>query len=147
MDREDSQYLKEIIEEYNKSIQRIARRIEEIWKETMQREVYDVYDPKEYERTFQLRDRVTSKVINDTLYVYADTDNMEYYSFGRKDKPVNADAVVHFIDVGHDTYAPYEGDIDMMRHYPARHIIEKFANRVKQEFPGYKIQVYRDTMV
>jgi hypothetical protein len=147
MDKEDREYLNKIIKEYNKMVKQMSERIEQIWKEVIQNEVYDVYDPKEYERTFQLRDKVTSKLVNDTLYVYADVDNMEYFSFGRQDKPVSADAVIHFLDVGHDTYAPFEGDTDMLRHYPARHIIEKFANRVKQEYPEYKIQVFRDTMI
>lgn len=147
MDKEDKEYLDAIIKEYEKSVREMASNIESIWKEIVQNYVYDVYDPKWYERTFQLRDKIVSKVVNDTLYVYLDTDNMEYYSFGRKDYPVDANIPIHVVDVGHDTISPFEGDVDMFRHYPARHILKIFYDRVKQEYPQYKIQVFRDTIL
>jgi hypothetical protein len=151
MDKDDEVYFNELIKQYNKDINKISERIKQIWRETVQEDVYDIYDPKYYadkhgNRTNQLKDKVTSKLENGILYVYADTEDMNYYSFGDKDKPVNAEAVVHFVDVGHNYGdSPFPNDYDNFYHYEGRRFIEKFAERVKQEYPEYEIQVFRDT--
>jgi hypothetical protein len=39
--------------------------------------VYQAYQPKIYERTYELRDNVTAKIVGDTLFVYVDDQGMD----------------------------------------------------------------------
>jgi hypothetical protein len=142
-------YIKEFEKELENQIDvylnQIKDDIKRTWSDTVQSEVYDIYDPVKYERTNQLRDMVTSKIEGNVLYVYADTDKMNYYSFERKDYPVNPEAVIHFVDVGHDTTAPFEGDYDNFNHYPPRHFLQIFGERVQNKYPDLKVEIVRDT--
>ena len=141
------------LEEVNEQLQQyfidLEKELKRIWMDTIDELIY-YREPKYYfggtrRRTYQLENSLKVEIKGDMIYVYVDTDNMNYYSFDDRNKPVPAENVVHFIDVGHDSVAPFEGDYDYFYHYPAKHIIEEFANRVKSEYPEFNIEVVRDT--
>lgn len=145
MDREDELYFKELMKQHKQNVSKIEKDIKNIWKEVIEDTVYSVINLKYYtdgsrERTYQLRDMVTSRVEKDILYVFADTSNMEYYSFGRRDHPVSGEDVITFVDGGHHQ-SGYEGTNDNFRDYEGRNFLEEFHNRVKAKYPEYEIEL------
>jgi hypothetical protein len=70
-----------------------------IMKFYIQESVYDIYTPKMYERTYELRDNVTATVIGDTLFVYVNDSGM--------DKPNGQWSYPWRVILGNDVY-PYD---------------------------------------
>ena len=65
--------------------------------------VYQAYTPKKYERTYQLRDNVTTKLVGDTLFIYVDDTGM--------DKPNGQWSYPHRVILG-DAYYPYDYPVE-----------------------------------
>jgi hypothetical protein len=148
LDREDELYFQELIREYKQNVKEIEQVIKRIWAETVEDYVYSQIDLQYYadgtrERTYQLRDMVTSKIVGDVLYVYADTNNMNYYSFGRRTHPVSAEDVVAWVNDGHHQ-SGYEGTNDNFRDYEGRKFLDKFYQRVCEKYPQYEIELIED---
>lgn len=51
--------------------------LENIMKFYIDKTVYEVYSPKYYDRTFELRNRVTARIEGDSIFVYVDDSGME----------------------------------------------------------------------
>lgn len=75
----------------------------EIMKIYLDETVYQVYTPKVYERTYELRNNVTAVVIADTLFVYVDDSGME--------KPNGQWSYAWRVILGDDLY-PYDYPVD-----------------------------------
>jgi hypothetical protein len=118
--------------------------LQRMWYDTVTELVYEAYSPKVYQRTDQLRDKFKVEIKDNTIYAYVDSDNMEYKSITGKSIP--GDYVAHFVSVGHDTVAPFEGDYDMFNHYPPRRIFEIYYNRVKENYPELQIELVQDEL-
>jgi hypothetical protein len=149
LDREDELYLKELLKEYKEDIKKIERDIKKIWSDTIEDTVYSQIELQYYadgsrERTYQLRDMVTSKIEGDMLYVYADTSNMQYYSFGRRSHPVSGEDVLGWVNDGHHE-SGYEGVNDNFRDYNGRYFLEEFYRRVKEKYSQYEIELINNS--
>jgi hypothetical protein len=68
----------------------------------IQETVYNVYNPKVYERTYDLLNSVTATVVDDTLYIYVDDTGM--------DKPNGQWSYPWRVILGDDVY-PYDHPI------------------------------------
>jgi len=73
--------------------------LEGIMKFYIDEVVYRVYDPKVYERTYDLRESVTAKVIGNAIYVYVDDSKL--------DKPNGQWSYAWRVALGNDLY-PYD---------------------------------------
>lgn len=51
--------------------------LENIMKFYIEETVYNVYTPVMYDRTYELRDNVTAKVVGNSIYVYVDSTGMD----------------------------------------------------------------------
>jgi hypothetical protein len=51
--------------------------LEGIMKFYIEKEVYAVYNPLQYQRTYDLRDNVTASVIGDSIFVYVNDQGMD----------------------------------------------------------------------
>ena len=140
-------------QQINEYLESIKDDIKNILHEAIMDTVFS-YNPSEYRRTGQLEDidNIDVKFDNDgSLIVYINTDNLQYYSFGKGEgydnsglKQINGDCLTHFLEVGHDSYSPYEGDADMFWHYPARRFLEVAQERVQEKYPDLIVTVIRE---
>jgi hypothetical protein len=73
--------------------------LKNIMKFYIQKEVYDIYTPKIYDRTFSLKENVAVRVEGTNIYVYVDDSGM--------DKTSDGVTYPHRVLEGHDTY-PYD---------------------------------------
>lgn len=83
--------------------------------------VYKVYDPKMYERTYDLRESVTAKVINNAIYVYVDDSKL--------DKPNGQWSYAWRVILGDDFY-PYDYPVEGAAFMESR----DFREATKMEF-------------
>jgi hypothetical protein len=79
---------------------------------------------------------------------------MEYYSFGKGTgydnsnlSPVGGDAVVHFLNVGHDISGDYARNIgesagyDYFNNYPAQGFLQLAKERIERKYPELIVEI------
>jgi hypothetical protein len=141
------------VEEHLRAIQNDCIKIlNESIKDTVYSHINSQYG---YERTNQLQDinNIKCKINNDgELTIYIDTDNMNYYTFGKGGSDtgrgsVDSSLVVHVLEVGHDVSGEYSRDsssnYDYWDNYPAQHFLELAQQRIKSKYPDLSIEVLR----
>ena len=108
------------------------------------------YSPMQYQRTNQLENlqNIDFQFNDNNLFIYINTDNMIYYSNENKSTPVDADKVVHFLEVGHDVSGDYARDsnstYNYWNNYPAQYFLELAQQRIQSKYPDLIVQVIRD---
>jgi len=117
------------------------------------------YQPHVYNRTGQLEDinNIEFRIEGDRLFVYVNTDNLEYYSFGKGEgysntglQRTSGEAVLHFLEVGHDTSGDYgrstnsTSGYDYFHNYPSQNFLELAQERIKAKYPTLTVNVLRD---
>lgn len=121
----------------NIDLELIKERVKEIYKESIQTQVYDSYFPSQYVRTDQLLDDIAVKINDDgSLVVYNDTNSMNYTSVvsGKNVSPY----VAGWINYGHHD----NSGIDNMYHnYEGRDFLFKAKELIEQEYPGVIVTV------
>lgn len=128
----------EIIEQIFKEIK---RDLVKLFRQAIQSEVYDKYHPKEYKRTYQLRNKVAISLDKNTIYVYCDVASMNYTSAINFMRDVSY-AVPWFIQEGHNRNIPKPKP--MYDIYPARHFLEKARELIQNEYPFLKVEIKND---
>lgn len=131
MDREIERYLmEEIKKEKKKILLSIQDDCKELLEDAIQTEVYDAYDPIEYERTYALNNSVNSHInTDDELYVFTDTNEGLYYSaVDGRDVSV---AVPHFVNSGHTDNT---GINNQYHNYEGRNFLEKAKELIDKKF-------------
>lgn len=111
------------------SMPELGKELEDIMKEEIQTQVYDAYDPSEYERTMQLLNSVeTTNVENNSVEV-SWRDNGDWTSYAGKHM-----YVIHGLEMG-KTYG--RGG-----YRPSTNLVEESYNRAENEIPKkYKIEM------
>lgn len=126
-----------IEKEYQNILKQIASRCKIIFQECVESEVYDKYDPKEYERTRDLFNSVEFLVKDNTIYVYVDTTKNNYTSnVPNANYPANI-WNPYWVNYGHNTET--EG-IFMYDNYPSRQYKEEAKRRIEKEFDGLTVE-------
>mgnify|MGYP000847431904 CR=1 FL=1 len=129
MDSEELEYLTQQIKEYQKDyLDEIKGGIMALWQDAINENVYQIYDPVQYQRSFDLLNNLEMHFDNDgKLIIQTDTDN--YYSVvNRKDV---SDLVPIYVNSGHNDSSPIQ---NIYHHYPARHFLEKAKEMIENEY-------------
>jgi len=113
--------------------------LKNIMKFYIQKEVYDIYTPKIYDRTFSLKENVTARVEDGSIYVYVDDSGM--------DKTSDGVTYPYRVLEGHDAH-PYDftpRDGSWAAYMNGRNWIEA----TKQEFVNHmnQSQVFLDIVI
>ena len=118
----------------NDNINVIVNRCKEIVEEEIDRKIYDIYDPKQYLRTNQMRNSVRTDVRNGVLYVYINTGNMHYEDFYGNDQ---TKYVPYWLEYGHNSnnYNKF-----MLFQYPSRGYMSTAKERIKREL-GLEVEL------
>jgi hypothetical protein len=155
MNNFDYRYLQQEIDKYFNMIKADCKAI---LHQSLMDTVF-LYQPRVYNRTGQLEDinNIDFKIDGDRLYVYVNTDNLEYYSFGKGEgsdnsnlQRVSGEAVLHFLEVGHDTAGDYGRSLnstsgyDYFHNYPSQNFLELAQERIKAKYPSLMVNVIRD---
>ena len=112
------------------SMQELGKELEEIMKEEIQTQVYDAYDPSEYERTMQLLNSVETTNVGDNSVEVSWRDNGDWNSV------INGNHmyVIHGLEMG-KTWG--EGG-----YRPSTNLVEESYKRAEDEIPNkYKIEM------
>ena len=111
------------------SMPELGKELEDIMKEEIQTQVYDAYDPSEYERTMQLLNSVeTTNVENNSVEV-SWRDNGDWTSYAGKHM-----YVIHGLEMG-KTYG--RGG-----YRPSTNLVEESYRRAENEIPKkYKTEM------
>lgn len=151
----NDKYVQQEIKKYFNGIKEDCR---QILYDTLMETVFSRI-PREYKRTGQLENinNIDFKIENDTLYIYFDTSNMEYYSFGRglgtdtsKLKPMPGDAIIHFLNSGHDISGDYSRNVgdntgyDYFNNYPSQKFLQLAKERIESKYPNIKVEIFED---
>lgn len=122
-------YLKEIIEDCKEIINR-----------HIISDIYNAYDPVQYNRTNQMRNinNIDYKMLDDgSIFIYINTDNMEYYSAvdGR-----NVTELVPWMleQTGH---MDGTGIHNMYHYYPERHYLSNALFEMQGKYPDIKFEL------
>jgi len=132
----------EIRRQWAIKLEEIKVRCMEILREEIFYRVYQAYPPKEYDRTFQLIDKIIIDVNTTGLFIHWDTNNMSYYSArNRKYYPDDyvTERVPGWINRGHfntDRISP----IPMFDIYPARNFMKSAKERIETEL-GLAVEI------
>lgn len=141
MDSNEKRYFDALLREYEKEVLRkIQEDVKKLYSQAIDETVYQAYSPTTYERTYQLKDRVSCKLEGNKLIVYTDIDNMEYTS--AVDGRDVTSAVPYFVLGGHSD----DTGIDNMYHnYPGRNFLQRSKELIKQKYPELEIVIINDT--
>lgn len=110
---------------------------EKIYKENIDNCIYQNYQPTEYIRTNALENSVTSKMDDDTVFLYNDNNQMDYYS-AVSGESVSGDNVVNWTNYGHHDDSGRSG---MFHDYNGRQYIEKTKEDIENEMPDIKVEI------
>ena len=111
------------------SMPELGKELEEIMKEEIQTQVYDAYDPSEYERTMQLLNSVETTNVGDNSVEVSWRDNGDWISYSGKHM-----YVIHGTEMG-KTYG--RGG-----YRPSTNLVEESYKRAEDEIPNkYKIEM------
>lgn len=83
MDIDDENFIKECIEEYiHDTLEEFQDKINQIFKDALNSELYNIYTPNTYERNYNLLNSVKTHIDynNNSLYVYCDINEGMYFS-------------------------------------------------------------------
>jgi hypothetical protein len=139
---------------YTSQLENIADDIEEILQDAIQTNVYDYYKPSWYERTNSLKDSIRSEVKNvngiPTLYVYIDTDLLNYNS-AYDSKNVSTE-VPFWIESGHNArnYLPTNSNGEQFYNefhaYEGRRYLEEAYEEINRKYGsmGLNINIIND---
>ena len=111
------------------SMPELGKELEEIMKEEIQTQVYDAYDPSEYERTMQLLNSVETTNVSDNSVEVSWRDNGDWTSYAGKHM-----YVIHGLEMG-KTYG--KGG-----YRPSTNLVEESYRRAENEIPKkYKTEM------
>jgi hypothetical protein len=132
---------KEISEEFNNYLYKIADQIQEIMIRAIILSVYRRYNPVEYKRTYALAQCVSVKVdtTRNVLLAYIDEDKLDYFSAvdGRAVTPL----IPYIIEEGHNDDYPYV--FNMYHHYPARRYLEMARDMILTQL-GIDVEIVKN---
>jgi hypothetical protein len=109
--------------------------LQNIMKFYIGQEVYNIYSPKVYERTDDLKESVVAMVEGDTIYVWVDTEGM--------DKMDNGLPYPYRVRFGNDVY-PYEYPLEGAAFMESR----DWVTETRQEFIQhmYQSKIFLETV-
>lgn len=110
---------------------------EKIYKQNIEESVYNAYEPVQYQHTNALENSVTSRMDDDTVLLYNDNNQMDYYS-AVSGESVSGDNVVNWTNYGHHDDSGRSG---MFHNYNGRQFIEKTKENIENEMPDIKIEI------
>lgn len=127
--------VREQIYEYFQSIE---DRIKEIYKEAIQSNVYDFYDPSVYERTYTFINSVKTHINFETgaMTVYSDLNGEDYDYPSAVDGTSQSDNIANFLDGGH-----HDGGTGEYHNFDARNYLQEAASMIQTEFPDLIIRI------
>lgn len=141
IDNEDYLNFQAELEIYKKEyLTEAQKEAEKIYKENIDTMVYQSYQPVQYERTYALEDSVTSTLEGDTVYLYNNGSNADYYS-AVSGEVVGMNNIVKFINYGHQDSSGIGG---MFHDYPARGFIEQTKEDIENEMPDIKVEILNE---
>jgi hypothetical protein len=110
----------------------IQDRCKYLFEEAIYRQVYSYYTPYVYRRTFQLANKVTTKIIGEELFVYIDIDYAKYNSAvsGAYVSPI----VPWLIEHGHTDDRAVLIHNNQYTNYEGRHYLRLAKELVQKEF-------------
>lgn len=126
---------------FNLSLTQVANTCREILQEAIQSEVYDKYNPKVYERTYQLLNNVRVDIKNGYTYVYVNTGNMKYTSNSKQEV---SSWIPYWVEHGHN-YSGQNGRF-MYDYYPSRNYMRVAKERIEREL-GVTVEIIDNELV
>lgn len=139
MDSLDEAYFNEIMgNNLITDITTIQKRLEELFKEAVQSEVYDYYNPIEYERSYMFLNSIKSHVNADgDIYIYSDINSGYYSAVTGEDV---SQYISGWIERGHS-----DGKGTGQYHsYEPRLYLEKARAIIEAEFPMLNVEIIED---
>lgn len=114
--------------ELEKHLSKIIDRCQVIVEEEIDRCIYSIYDPHQYMRTYQMRNSVRTDVKDGILYVYIDSNLLNYTDFKGNDV---SDYVPYWLEYGSNSN---QYNRFMLFQHPSRGFIRNSAERIRKEF-------------
>lgn len=120
--------------EYLLAVQKEAQKI---YKDNIETSVYQAYQPTKYIRTGALENSVTSTLDGDTILLYNDNSQMNYYS-AVSGKSVSGDDVVKWTNYGHNDDTGIGG---VFHDYNGRQYLQETKDDIENEFSDIKVEI------
>lgn len=138
LDTEELRYLDGLVDNYEKEyLNSIKNDIVKIFKEAIQKEVYDYYNPTVYARQYRLLDNVTIDLKPDnSLFVYTDVLNVGYKS------AITGNNVGSMLDTfvfeGHDSESSV---MNQYEHFEPRLALQTAKKMIQEKYPDLKVYI------
>lgn len=137
LNSDDFKFISETIKEMkDQYLQDIVQDCQQIYKDNIEKMVYDMYSPTQYVRTYDMENSVTFKLEGDTIFIYNDTNKMDYYSAVTGDS-VSGNAVVNYVNYGHNDYSPINNNF---HHYLERNFLEQTKEDIENKY-NIKVEI------
>lgn len=141
MDDEYVDFLKDL-EIYKKEfLQEAQKEAEKIYKENIDKSVYQAYQPVEYVRTNNLENSVTSELRGDTVFLFNDGSNIDYHS-AVSCEVVGMNDIVKFVNYGHHDKSGIGG---MFHDYPAREFMQQTKQDIENKMPDINVEILNES--
>jgi hypothetical protein len=139
MDNYDEEFYTEVLQETTQEyLELVQERVKEIFQESLDDGLYDIYNPSVYHRNYSLRDSVTTHIDteNNILYVYPNINEGIYYS------AVTGEDVSQYVADWILVTGHHDGSsVDNMYHnYDARNVLQIAKQKIEKEF-GFDVEI------
>lgn len=127
----------------NREKESIRIKIKELYQQALRETLYEAYTPqgkKHYDRTYQMLNNIDVKIENDDIIVYNNIENMNYQSVVDKR---DVTALIPFL-LDYTGHMDGTGIYNMYHYYPERHYLERAKELIQEEFPQFKIEIFRN---
>lgn len=130
---------REIQKQVQLGLQRIKSRVIQIFKESIQQELYNRYNPEDYDRTYQMLESVDVIVKGNSIIVYNNPDLMTQGYKSAVDGTDVTPYITKFLQ-GHDDSSSIN---NMYHHYPQANYLEVAKQRIESEL-GLKCEIINE---
>ncbi len=131
------EFFNEIVQETTQEyLEMVQDDCKEMFISALETELYDVYTPRVYDRTGALKNNVTTRIIDNALFVWVDINEGIYHSVvtGEDVSPHVADWVMV---TGHNDNNSIQ---NLYHHYQARSVLETVQKNIENEL-GLSVQI------